>query len=102
MLLEQTMRGVMEENAFLPETSLALTVNKLTEAETREVLSFLSERPVHTICMIGLIRDNGLVSEHNRGTFYGCCNSEGRLEGVGLIGHETVKFFRTQNSLCSS
>jgi predicted GNAT family acetyltransferase len=99
MSLEQTMRDVMEDTAYLPETLLTLTVNELVEEETSEVLAFLFERPIHTICMIGLIRDNGLVSEHNRGTFYGCRNSEGRLEGVALIGHATLIETRTRGAI---
>jgi predicted GNAT family acetyltransferase len=99
MSLEQTMRNVMEETAFLPETTLPLTVNELVTEETTEVLAFLSERPIHTVCMIGLIRDNGIISEHNRGTFYGCRNSEGRLEGVALIGHATLIETRTRGAV---
>jgi predicted GNAT family acetyltransferase len=99
MSLEQTMRTVMEENAYLPETTLLLTVNALVEEETTEVLAFLSERPIHTVCMIGFIRDNGIVSELNRGTFYGCRNSEGRLEGVALIGHATLIETRTRGAV---
>ena len=64
-----------------------------------EVVAFLSERPIHTVIMMGLIRDNGLVSEHNRGTFYGCRNSEGRLEGVALIGHATLIETRTRGAI---
>jgi predicted GNAT family acetyltransferase len=99
MSLEQTMRVVMEDNAYLPEAKLTLTVNELVEEETNEVLAFLAERPIHTICMIGLIRDNGIVSEHNRGAFYGCRNSEGRLEGVALIGHATLIETRTRGAI---
>ena len=99
MSLEQTMRVVMEENAYLPQTALPLTVNALVEEETSEVLAFLSERPIHTVCMMGFIRDNGIVSELNRGTFYGCRNSEGRLEGVALIGHATLIETRTRGAV---
>ena len=49
--------------------------------------------------MMGLIRDNGLVSENNRGIFYGCRNSEGRLEGVALIGHATLLETRTRGAV---
>ena len=49
--------------------------------------------------MMGMIRDNGLVSEFNRGTFYGCRNSEGRLEGVALIGHATLVEARTRGAI---
>jgi predicted GNAT family acetyltransferase len=99
MSLEQTMRDVMGESTYLPPPDTTLTASELTEEETNEVIAFLSERPIHTVCMIGLIRDNGLISEHNRGTFYGCRNSEGRLEGVALIGHATLIETRTRGAI---
>jgi len=89
----------MEETAYLPQSNLTLTVTELTETETNEVVAFLSERPIHTVIMLGMIRDNGLISEHNRGTFYGCRNSEGRLEGVALIGHATLIETRTRGAI---
>src|SRR5256714_4164357 len=68
----------------------ALTVEALTDGHEEEVLQFLSVRPVHTVIMASFIRDNGLVSPLNRGTFYGCRDEEGRLQGVALIGHATL------------
>lgn len=60
------------------ETELSLLVHPLTERHDEgEVLDFLAERPVHTVVMAGLIRDNGLESPFNRGTFYACRDSEG-------------------------
>jgi hypothetical protein len=99
MSVEQMMHTVMEETAYLPQPVVTLTVGELSETETNEVLAFLSERPIYTVCMMGLIRDNGLVSEHNRGSFYGCRNSEGRLEGVALIGHATLIETRTRRAM---
>jgi predicted GNAT family acetyltransferase len=99
MSVEQMMHTVMEETAYLPQPDVTLTVSELVETDTNEVLSFLSERPIHTVCMTGFIRDNGLVSEHNRGAFYGCRNSEGRLEGVALIGHATLIETRTRGAV---
>ena len=58
----------------------------LTQEFEAEVLDFLSERSMHTVTMAGFIRDNGLVSDLNRGTFYSCRNLQGKLEGVALIG----------------
>jgi ribosomal protein S18 acetylase RimI-like enzyme len=72
---------------------------QLTHEFEAEVLDFLSERPVHTIVMTGFIRDNGLVSELNRGAFYGCRNQQGKLEGVALIGHATMMETRTDRAL---
>jgi GNAT superfamily N-acetyltransferase len=40
--------------------------------------------------MMSLIRDNGLVSFLNRGTFFGCRDWTGHLEGVALVGHATL------------
>jgi len=99
MSTAQVMANVMEETAYLPQPNVTLTVSRLTETERNEVLAFLSERPIHTVCMTGMIRDNGLTSEHNRGSFYGCRNSEGRLEGVALIGHATLIETRTRGAI---
>ncbi len=71
----------------------------LSEERREEALSFLLERPLHTFGMTGLIRDNGLVSPRNRGTFYGYYDQRGKLEGVALIGHSTLFEARTQRSL---
>ncbi len=71
----------------------------LTAHEESEVLSFLALRPLHTVIMSGMIRDNGLVSELNRGTFYGCRNAEGKLDGVALMGHATLAEARNECAL---
>lgn len=67
-----------------------VTVDLLTAGQEQEVLEFLSQRPIHTVALTSLIRDNGLVSPLNRGTFYGCRDINGHLEGVALIGHATL------------
>jgi hypothetical protein len=67
----------------------------------REVLDFLSARPLHTVYMSGFIRDNGLQSPHNRGTFYGYRDPRGRLAGVALVGHVTQVEARTDVALCA-
>ncbi|MDT5262120.1 MAG: uncharacterized protein QOC61_1124 [Acidobacteriota bacterium] len=64
-----------------------------------EVLAFLSERPVHAVNLISLIRDNGFESPLNRGTFYACRDAQGALEGVALIGHATLVEARTPRAL---
>ena len=75
-------------------------VQRLTERDDeREVLAFLAERPVHTVVMNGLVRDNGLESPFNRGTFYACRGADGRLEGVALIGHAVFVEARTLSAL---
>jgi predicted GNAT family acetyltransferase len=76
-----------------------MTVQLLTETETSEVQKFLGARPLHTVIMAGLIRDNGLVSPLNRGTFYACRNEEGGLEGVTLIGEITLLETRVEAAL---
>jgi predicted GNAT family acetyltransferase len=87
--------ALRDETAIEPGMSraAALTaraVQALTREHEREVLAFLARRPLHTVILASYIRDNGLVSPLNRGTFYGCRNAEGLLEGVALIGHATV------------
>jgi uncharacterized protein len=78
-----------------------LQVSLLGEEHLAEVLEFLSERPIHTVMMAGFIRDNGMVSEHHRGSFYGCRQDGGRLEGVALIGHATLLETRTDRALAA-
>jgi predicted GNAT family acetyltransferase len=93
------MEDAMAASQLLPRAEVSVTTYPLTNGEREEVLAFLAERPVHTVCMAGFIRDNGLESEFNRGTFYGCRNSEGRLEGVALVGHATLIEARTRRAL---
>ena len=98
MSLATLMEDVMTASQYLPEAEVSVTTYPLTDAEREEVLAFLSERPAHTVCIAGLIRDNGVESAHNRGTFYGCRNSEGRLEGIALVGHATLVEARTRRA----
>ncbi len=65
-------------------------IERLTNNDTAEVLEFLAQRPIHTVAMMSLIHDNGVVSPFNRGTFYGCRDTNGQLEGVALVGHATL------------
>src|SRR2546423_8802416 len=75
------------------------TISELGQADQDEVIEFLSARPVHTVFMLGLIQDNGLLSPRNRGSFYGSRSRSGQLEGVALIGHATMVEAHTENSL---
>jgi predicted GNAT family acetyltransferase len=77
------------------------TVTKLDGENRQEVLDFLAERPLHTVIMASFVRDNGLVSPLNRGTFYAFRDEEGRLEGVALIGHATMVEARTEEALAA-
>lgn len=76
-----------------------LKVCALTRTDEAEVLRFLAARPLHTVYMAGLIRDNGLVGALNRGTFQGYRDNIGQLEGVALIGHVTQVEVRTPRAL---
>lgn len=80
-------------------TGEALAVQKLANDDQPEVLSFLSRRPIHTVCMAGYILDHGVVSSLNRGTFYGCRGEDGSLQGVALIGHATLLEVQSDEAL---
>ena len=85
--------------AFAPLRIGAARAEALASGAEEEVVAFLSERPVHAVNLLGLIRDNGLESPHNRGTFYGCRDERGRLDGVALVGHATLFESRTPRAL---
>src|SRR5947207_1023052 len=72
---------------------------EFTRGDEAEVLEFLSARPIHTVYLATLIRDNGLVSPDNRGSFYSYRNTLGELEGVALIGHATMIETRSETAL---
>src|SRR5438132_8534343 len=76
--------------------------SRLEATQVTEVLNFLAERPLHTVTLMGFIRDNGLVSPLNRGEFYGCRNHDGELEGVELTGHATLIETQTAPALHGS
>ena len=65
-------------------------IQPLDNEHKAEVLSFLAARPLHNFIKTSWIRDNGMASSFNRGTFYGYRDANGRLEGVALIGHVTL------------
>ncbi len=74
----------------MPLTFESVQVKRLTNNDAAEVLEFLAQRPIHTVAMMSMIHDNGIVSPFNRGTFYGCRDLNGQLEGVALVGHATL------------
>ena len=74
----------------LPTGNAKGKAEPLGNSESAEVLAYLERRPIHTAYLAGLIRDNGIESALNRGTFYGYRNQLGELEGVALIGHATL------------
>ena len=74
-------------------------ITELCRSDEAEVVEFLSARPVQTVYMMGLIRDNGLLSPKNRGSFYASRAYSGQLEAVALIGHVTMVEAHTESSL---
>ena len=79
--------------------AIEVSTVRLTNEHKTEVLEFLAQRPLHTVALVGFIRDNGLVSPLNRGTFYGCRNRQGQIEGIALIGHATLMETATDRAL---
>ncbi len=71
----------------------------LREEEKHEALSFLAERPLHTVYMASLLRDNGVVNPLNRGSLYSYRGWQGMLEGIALLGHATLIEARTESAL---
>ncbi len=85
MLQTSTLPSVRES-----ELPAVVKVERLVNSDAPEVIQFLSQRPIHTVAMMSLIHDNDIVSPFNRGTFYGCRDLNGQLEGVALVGHATL------------
>jgi uncharacterized protein len=88
MLHTSTVSKVNERD--LSTALAAVQVERLANNHRAEVLQFLAQRPIHTVAMMSLIHDNAIVSPFNRGTFYGCRDLKGQLEGVALVGHATL------------
>jgi ribosomal protein S18 acetylase RimI-like enzyme len=89
MLHVRTGRANELKHELAPKVD-TISVDRLVNGDEAEVLDFLAQRPIHTVAMMSLIHDNGLVSPLNRGTFYGCRDLNGELEGVALVGHATL------------
>jgi predicted GNAT family acetyltransferase len=87
--------------ADVPESWQPSSVCELGRHDEPEVLEFLAARPAHTVFMMGLIHDHGLISPRNRGSFYGSRTRSGILEGVALIGHVTMIEAHTEDALVS-
>ncbi len=84
-----------------PPSADCVSVQALSSAEEAEVLGFLAARPVHSIFLGGFIRDNGIESGLNRGTFYGCRDGAGNLVGVALMGHYTFIEAHSESALAA-
>src|SRR5713101_2544173 len=95
-LMRQESTAIFDAFADAPE---ACMIGELYEEDQSEALQFLAARPIHTVFLSSLIRDNGLASPHNRGSFYACRDTQGQLEGVGLLGHATVIEARTETAV---
>ena len=89
MLHVRTGRANELKHELAPKVD-SISVDRLMNGDEAEVLEFLAQRPIHTVAMMSMINDNGLVSPLNRGTFYGCRDLNGMLEGVALVGHATL------------
>jgi len=81
------------------DTPESCTISELGEEHRSEMLEFLAARPIHTVLLASMIRDNGMVSPYNRGSFYASRDGRGQLEGVALVGHVTVIEAETEASL---
>lgn len=89
MLLNTGLARASAPSLYGTESS-PLVVTPLDDSHRDEVLAFLNRRPTHTFMMGGLVRDNGLDSPLNRGTFHACRDPRGTLAGVSLIGEITM------------
>ena len=68
-------------------TGAASVVTALSDGNEANVLSVLSTESLTNVIMSGFIRDNGLASPLNRGSFYACHDEHRNLTGIALIGH---------------
>ena len=86
-------------DATLRQIDEPLSSLRLTNRDEAEVSQFLEERPLQNVIMNGFVRDNGIESSLNRGTFYGCRDADGLLAGVALIGHGLFIDARNESAL---
>ncbi|HJQ25458.1 MAG TPA: GNAT family N-acetyltransferase [Blastocatellia bacterium] len=76
-----------------------LGAQRLTSRDEAEVRHFLAQRPLQTFGLLGMISDNGLDSPHNRGDFYAYRGARREIEGVALIGHNTMLDARSDEAI---
>jgi hypothetical protein len=76
-------------------------VEPLPEGHNEEALSFLGERPLHTVIMAGLLSEHGPKVPTPQGAFYSCHAPAGQLEGVALVGRATMFEARTSTALAA-
>lgn len=77
------------------------TCEQMRPGEEPEALRFLAERPIHTVFVATLMRENGATSLNNRGFFYICRDRTEKIEGVALIGHATIVEARTDHAVAA-
>src|SRR5437588_10318323 len=95
-MMRQDFAATLDEFAGSVNSS---AITELGQADQSEVIEFLSARPVHTVFMAGLIRDNGLLSPRNRGSFYASRSRSGQLAGVAVIGNAEMFEANRTNAL---
>lgn len=76
-----------------------MDASRIRRDEVDETLSFLSERPLHAVMMVDLLRDHGGRVPVPTGEFYDCRDSTGALQGVALIGRATMFEVRSSAAL---
>jgi uncharacterized protein len=91
-------RLLVEHHPALSSLS-ALSATRLTAQDEPEVLRFLQQRALHNAVMTGRIMDNGIESNFNRGSFFGCRDAADNLVGVALIGHGVFLDARSEDAL---
>jgi ribosomal protein S18 acetylase RimI-like enzyme len=84
------MLNVNHEPRIATSTPSIPDIRRAVGQQEAEVLDFVSAQPLQTFVMSGWIKDNGLDSQLNRGTFYVSQSERGELNGVALIGHITL------------
>lgn len=84
------MLEIRNNTPIAPTNRPATDIQPAKGEHEAEVLDFLSAHPLFTFVMTGWIKDNGIQSPLNRGTFYISRNTRGEIDGVALIGHVTL------------
>lgn len=84
------MLEIRNDIPIAPTTRAVTDIQPAKGEHEAQVLDFLSAHPLFTFVMTGWIKDNGIESHLNRGTFYASRNTHGAIDGVALIGHVTM------------
>ena len=98
----QTTKWPAQDATFLSQSSHNANQERcdaLAESDRDEILEFLAARPLHTVIMTGWILDHGVVSPAHRGIFYGYRDGVGQLQGVAVIGRNTLFEVRNDEAM---